>query len=92
MYHPINQTYKTVFVESNGVTAEKKATSIFDDLNRDIFTVLRVVVNGVVIFAMPTYYDYTNKVMWFEYTNALNNLPQIIGVDDSAEVVYYTGE
>ena len=92
MVNPINQTHKTVFINSNGIIADKRAVVIADDLKRNIFSILKVTENGNVIFAMPTYYDDENKVMWFSYTNALNNLPLIIGVDNTAEIVYYTGE
>ena len=83
---------RTVFVDGNGIIAKKSSKELVSLLQQDVNIVLRLHSDPDVIYAMPTYYDGTENVMWFQYNSATNNLQQIVGVDSSGELVYYTGE
>ena len=82
---------RTVFVDGNGIIAKKSSKEIVSLLQQDVNIVLRIHSDPDVIYASPCYYDGTEEVIWFEYTNAKNNLAQIVGVDANSEIVYYTG-
>lgn len=90
MYNPLENLGTTVFVDSNGVTADKSSNEIISLIMRDVNICLRVRENGDVIFASPSMYDTAKNVFWFNFTNYSNQLTQLIGVDDNKEVVYYT--
>lgn len=83
---------RTVFVDSNGIIAKKSSKEIVSLLQQDVNIVLRLHSDPDMIYASPCYYDGTEEVIWFDYTNAKNNLAQLVGIDASAEIVYYTGE
>ena len=83
---------RTVFVDGNGVIAKKTSNEIVSLLQQGVLVILRLFNTPDVIYAMPTYCDATENVMWFQYTNAKNNLAQIVGVDVNSEIVYNTGE
>lgn len=83
---------RTVFVDGNGIIAQKSSKEIVSLLQQDVNIVLRLHSDPDVIYATPCYYDGTEEVIWFDYTNAKNNLAQLVGVDVNAEIVYYTGE
>lgn len=83
---------RTVFVDGNGIIAQKSSKEIVSLLQQDVNIVLRLHSDPDVIYATPCYYDGTEEVIWFDYTNAKNNLAQLVGVDANAEIVYYTGE
>ena len=84
--------FRSVFVNGNGVIAKKTSNEIVSLLQQDVLVILRLFNTPDVIYAMPTYYDGTENVIWFQYNSATNNLQQIVGVDASGELVYYTGE
>lgn len=84
--------HRTVFVDGNGIIAKKSSKEIVSLLQQDVYVVLRLHSDPDVIYASPCYYDGTEEVMWFEYTNAKKNLAQIVGVDANSEIVYHTGE
>lgn len=83
---------RPVFVNGNGIIAQKSSKEIVSLLQQDVNIILRLHSDPDVIYATPCYYDGTEEVIWFDYTNAKNNLAQLVGVDASAEIVYYTGE
>ena len=83
---------RTVFVDGNGIIAKKSSKEIVSLLQQDVNIVLRLHSDPDVIYATPCYYDGTEEVIWFDYTNAKNNLAQLVGIDANAEIVYYTGE
>jgi hypothetical protein len=83
---------RTVFVDGNGIIAKKSSKEIVSLLQQDVNIVLRLHSDPDVIYASPCYYDGTKEVIWFDYTNAKNNLAQLVSVDANAEIVYYTGE
>lgn len=83
---------QTVFVDGNGIIAKKSSKEIVSLLQQDVNIVLRIHSDPDVIYASPCYYDGTEEVIWFDYTNGKNNLAQLVGVDSNAEIVYYTGE
>lgn len=83
---------RPVFVNGNRIIAKKSSKEIVSLLQQDVYVVLRLHSDPDVIYASPCYYDGTEEVMWFQYTNAKNNLAQIVGVDANSEIVYYTGE
>ena len=89
---PNMKQLRPVFVDGNGVIAKKTSNEIVSLLQQDVFVILRLFNTPDVIYAMPTYYDGTENVIWFQYNSATNNLQQIVGVDASGELVYYTGE
>ena len=82
----------TIFVNGNGSGAEKSSNEIISLLQQDVYVVLRLIDTPNVIYASPCFYDGTENVIWFQFTNATNNLQQIVGIDANAEIVYYTGE
>ncbi len=82
----------TVIVDGNGVVAMKSSNEIVSLLQQDIYVVLRLIDTPNVIYASPCFYDGTENVIWFQFTNATNNMQQIVGIDANAEIVYYTGE
>ena len=83
---------QTVIVDGNGVVAKKSSNEIVSLLQQDVYVVLRLIDTTNVIYASPCFYDGTENVIWFQFTNATNNLQQIVGIDANAEIVYYTGE
>lgn len=83
---------RTVFVDGNGIIAKKSSKEIVSLLQQDVNIVLRLHSDPDVIYATPCYYDGTEDVIWFDYTNAKNNLAQLVGIDANAEIVYYNGE
>ena len=83
---------RTVFVDGNGIIAKKSSKEIVSLLQQDVNIVLRIHSDPDVIYASPCYYDGTEEVIWFDYTNGKNNLAQLVGIDSNAEIVYYTGE
>lgn len=83
---------RTVIVDGNGVVAKKSSSEIVSLLQQDVYVVLRLIDTPNVIYAAPCFYDGTENVIWFQFTNATNNLQQIVGIDANAEIVYYTGE
>ena len=83
---------RAVFVDGNGIIAQKSSKEIVSLLQQDVNIILRLHSDPDVIYATPCYYDGTEEVIWFDYTNAKNNLAQLVGVDTNAEIVYYTGE
>lgn len=89
---PIMKQLRPVFVDGNGVIAKKTSNEIVSLLQQDVLVILRLFNTPDVIYASPCYYDGTEEVIWFDYTNAKNNLTQLVGVDSNAEIVYYTGE
>ena len=89
---PNMKQLRPVFVDGNGVIAKKTSNEIVSLLQQDVLVILRLFNTPDAIYAMPTYYDGTENVMWFQYNSATNNLQQIVGVDASGELVYYTGE
>lgn len=91
MYNPLENLGTTVFVDSNGVTADKSSSEMISLILRDVNVCLRVRENGDVIFASPTMYDSENNIFWFNFTNYTNQLTQLIGVDADGKIVYYTG-
>lgn len=89
---PNMKKLRPVFVDGNGVIAKKTSNEIVSLLQQDVLVILRLFNTPDVIYAMPTYYDGTENVMWFQYNSATNNLHQIVGVDSNGELVYYNGE
>ncbi len=83
---------QTVIVDGNGVVAKKSSNEIVSLLQQDVYVVLRMIDTPNVIYASPCFYDGTENVIWFQFTNATNNLQQIVGIDANAEIVYYIGE
>lgn len=83
---------RPVFVDGNGVIAKKTSNEIVSLLQQDVLVILRLFNTPDVIYAVPTYYDGTENVIWFQYNTAVNNLQQIVGVDANGELVYYTGD
>ena len=83
---------QTVFVDGNGIIAKKSSKEIVSLLQQDVNIVRRLHSDPDVIYASPCYYDGTEDVIWFDYTNAKNSLAQLVGIDANAEIVYYTGE
>ena len=83
---------RTIFVNGNGSGAEKSSNEIVSLLQQDVYVVLRLIDTPNVIYASPCFYDGTENVIWFQFTNATNNLQQIVGINDNAEVVEYNGE
>lgn len=83
---------KTIFIDGNDVACTKSSKEIMSLLFSDVPVVLRLHMGDDFIFAHPTYYDYSENVVWFEFTNGTTNLHQIVGVNSNKELVYYTGE
>ena len=83
---------RTVIVDGNGVVAKKSSNEIISLLQQDVYVVLRLIDTPNVIYASPFFYDGTENVIWFQFTNATNNLQQIVGIDANAEIVEHNGE
>ena len=91
MYNTLETLGTSIFIDSNGVTANKTSSEVISLIMRNVHVILRVKENGDVIFASPTMYDSENNVFWFNFTNYTNQLTQLIGIDENGEIVYYTG-
>lgn len=92
MYNPLNKKYnKTIFIDGNDVACTKSSKEIMSLLFSDVPVVLRLHRGDDFIFAHPTFYDYSENVIWFECADNTEKL-QGIGVDSSKELVFYTGE
>ena len=92
MFNPLNKTTRVIFVDGNGVVASLGSEQIQSDLMQDQLVIARLKTSDDYIYGLPTYYDTENKVIWFTFVNAINNLAQIVGIDANAEIVYWTGD
>lgn len=81
---------RTVIVDGNGVVAKKSSNEIVSLLQQDVYVVLRLIDTPNVIYASPCFYDGTENVIWFQFTNPTEQ--QIVGINDNAEIVGYNGE
>lgn len=92
MFSPIRKKTLVVFVDGNGVTATRDSRQIQSDLMQGRLVIARLHTSDDYIYALPTYYDTEHEVIWFTFVNAINNLAQIVGIDNNAEIVYWTGD
>ena len=83
---------QTIFVNGNGSSAEKSSNEIVSLLQQNVYVVLRLIDTPDVIYASPFFYDGTENVIWFQFTNPTDNLQQIVGINANAEIVEYNGE
>lgn len=92
MFNHMRKTTLCVFVDGNGVTADRNSKQIQSDLMQGRLVIARLHTSNDYIYALPTYYDTEHEVIWFTFVNAINNLAQIVGIDNNAEIVYWTGD
>lgn len=92
MYNPLNKKYnKTIFIDGNDVACTKSSKEIMSLLFSDVPVVLRLHMGDDFIFAHPTFYDYSENVVWFVCVDDSKET-HIVGVDSNKELVYNTGE
>ena len=92
MYKHLNNKYnKTIFIDGNDVACTKSSKEIMSLLFSDVPVVLRLHIGDDFFFAHPTFYDYSENVVWFCGADNTETL-RIVGVDSSKELVFYTGE
>lgn len=92
MYNTFNKKYnKTIFIDGNDSVCTKSSQEIMSLLFSDVPVVLRLHMGDDFIFAHPTFYDYSENVVWFECADNTENL-RSVGVASSKDLVFYTGE